>query len=42
MFGLPFDTWLRLLVWLVVGLFVYALYGMRNSRARNAAVAQRA
>ena len=42
MFGLPFDTWLRLLVWLVVGLFVYALYGMRNSRARNAAAAQRA
>jgi basic amino acid/polyamine antiporter, APA family len=41
MFGLPFDTWLRLLVWLVVGLFVYALYGMRNSRARNAAAAQR-
>jgi basic amino acid/polyamine antiporter, APA family len=42
MFGLPFDTWLRLLVWLIVGLFVYTLYGMRHSRARNAAIGQRA
>jgi APA family basic amino acid/polyamine antiporter len=42
MFGLPFDTWLRLLVWLIVGLVVYALYGIRYSRARNSAVARRA
>jgi APA family basic amino acid/polyamine antiporter len=42
MFGLPFDTWLRLFVWLIVGLVVYALYGMRYSRARNAAAGQRA
>jgi APA family basic amino acid/polyamine antiporter len=32
MCGLPFDTWLRLGVWLVAGLVVYALYGMRHSR----------
>jgi basic amino acid/polyamine antiporter, APA family len=36
MCGLPFDTWLRLVVWLVVGLFVYAAYGMRHSRAQEA------
>jgi APA family basic amino acid/polyamine antiporter len=42
MFGLPFDTWLRLLVWLIVGLVIYALYGMRYSRARNAAATPQA
>jgi len=42
MFGLPFDTWLRLLIWLIAGLVIYAFYGMRFSRARKAAAAQRA
>jgi basic amino acid/polyamine antiporter, APA family len=32
MFGLPLDTWLRFGVWLVIGLIVYALYGVRHSR----------
>jgi len=31
MFGLPFDTWLRFAVWLVLGLAVYVLYGMKHS-----------
>jgi APA family basic amino acid/polyamine antiporter len=29
---LPLDTWIRLGVWLVIGLLIYFLYGMRNSR----------
>jgi basic amino acid/polyamine antiporter, APA family len=32
MLGLPLDTWLRFGIWLVVGLIVYALYGVRHSR----------
>jgi basic amino acid/polyamine antiporter, APA family len=34
MFGLPGDTWLRLGVWLAIGLFIYAFYGRRHSRLR--------
>jgi APA family basic amino acid/polyamine antiporter len=33
MFSLPADTWIRLAIWLFVGLVVYALFGYRNSRA---------
>jgi basic amino acid/polyamine antiporter, APA family len=32
MLGLPLDTWIRFIVWLVVGLVIYALYGARHSR----------
>jgi APA family basic amino acid/polyamine antiporter len=31
MVSLPIDTWYRLLAWMIVGLDVYLLYGMRNS-----------
>jgi basic amino acid/polyamine antiporter, APA family len=32
MFGLPADTWIRLAIWLVIGLAIYFLYGARHSR----------
>ena len=36
MFSLPVETWLRLYVWLVLGLLIYYLYGQRNSKLRLA------
>ena len=29
---LPFDTWIRLIVWMIVGLDVYLWYGMKHSK----------
>jgi len=38
MYSLPGDTWIRLIVWLVIGLLIYFLYGKSHSRiARNEA-----
>jgi APA family basic amino acid/polyamine antiporter len=31
-FFLPWDTWVRLLIWTAIGFSIYALYGFRNSR----------
>jgi APA family basic amino acid/polyamine antiporter len=36
MFGLPADTWIRLAVWLAIGLAVYFAYGSRHSRIAKA------
>ena len=33
MFGLPFDTWLRFGIWLVIGLLLYGFYGTRHARS---------
>jgi APA family basic amino acid/polyamine antiporter len=35
MLGLPFDTWLRLIIWLVIGMCVYFFYGRHHSRVQN-------
>jgi basic amino acid/polyamine antiporter, APA family len=30
--SLPFEAWLRLFFWLIIGLVIYFLYGVRHSR----------
>src|SRR3954451_3332712 len=36
MSDLPWETWIRFVVWLAVGLLIYGFYGYRNSRLRTA------
>ncbi|MGH2617947.1 MAG: APC family permease, partial [Thermomicrobiales bacterium] len=38
MAGLPLDTWLRLLVWLAIGLAIYFLYSRHHSKLRIAGI----
>ena len=35
MYSLPNESWLRLIVWLVLGVVVYFLYGKKNSKLNN-------
>lgn len=36
MVSLPRDTWIRLVVWLLIGLAIYFFYGKKNSKIGNA------
>jgi APA family basic amino acid/polyamine antiporter len=40
MVALPLDTWIRLIVWLLIGFAIYFGYGKKNSKLRNAPVAR--
>jgi len=35
MFALPFDTWLRLIIWMLMGFAIYFLYSRKNSNLRK-------
>lgn len=35
MSGLPLDTWIRLIVWLVIGFIIYFTYGKKNSKLQK-------
>jgi APA family basic amino acid/polyamine antiporter len=34
MLGLPLATWIRLVVWLLIGLVIYFAYGKSHSRVQ--------
>ena len=38
MLSLPAKTWWRLLIWLVIGLFIYAFYGRTHSKVHKASL----
>ena len=35
MFSLGWETWARLIIWLVIGLFIYFFYGRKHSRVQR-------
>ena len=35
MFSLPWDTWLRLIIWMAIGFIIYFTYGVKKSKLRN-------
>jgi APA family basic amino acid/polyamine antiporter len=39
MYGLPFDTWMRLIIWMAIGLVIYFTYSRRHSLLQKPATA---
>jgi basic amino acid/polyamine antiporter, APA family len=35
MISLPFDTWLRLIIWMTIGFGIYFFYGVKHSKIRQ-------
>jgi len=35
MYSLPLDTWLRLIIWMAIGIVIYFTYSVRHSLLRN-------
>jgi APA family basic amino acid/polyamine antiporter len=35
MIGLPGDTWIRLVIWMALGLLIYFFYGIKHSKLNN-------
>lgn len=35
MLALPLDTWMRLFIWMIIGFFIYAIYGERHARKKS-------
>jgi APA family basic amino acid/polyamine antiporter len=35
MFSLPIDTWIRLIVWMLIGIIIYFSYSIKHSKVRN-------
>ena len=35
MASLPLDTWLRLIIWMVIGIVIYFIYGRKHSKLRQ-------
>ncbi len=42
MAGLPGEAWLRLFVWLVIGMIIYLTYGRKNSRVQQHLLSRKA
>jgi len=38
MIFLPFDTWIRLIAWMIIGLDVYLFYGLKHSHFRGKSI----
>jgi Amino acid transporters len=35
MLALPFDTWMRLVLWMIIGVLIYRFYGFKHSKLSN-------